>query len=147
MLQSKLMQVADISLQSPNGITLIPRVIGIQIPRRHNKSDYSVFMLAHFKPFSLLTPLLLKESLMSVYNHFSFDSDSIKLMNNWEAIYECEDARDADRVKKREKMLRETKVSSNDTIEDFKVDAVVMDNDHTKQQKSQKEALTFSCVQ
>ena len=66
-------------------------------------------MLAHFKPFSPEIPLIEKNKLIeSTFNDFAFSEKSKLIMKNWEAIYECEDERDADRLHKRAALAKES---------------------------------------
>ena len=75
---------------------LVPRVVGLSIPRPQ-ASSFHLFMLAHFKPFSPELPLIKNnKSIESTFNDFAFSEKSKLIMKNWEAIYECEDERDAD---------------------------------------------------
>ena len=66
-------------------------------------------MLAHFKPFSSEFPLIERnKTVQSTFNDFSFSEKSRLIMKNWEAIYECEDERDADRLRKRAALAKES---------------------------------------
>jgi len=58
---------------------------------------YAEFMLAHFKPFSAEIPLVNEgQKIEATYKNYSFDPFSCNVRLNWEAINECEDARDAE---------------------------------------------------
>jgi hypothetical protein len=78
----------------------IPRVIGTSIPW-HDSPQYNLFMLAHFKPFSKESPLWNKEiGVNETFKCFHFSTTAQQIMHNWEAIHECEDERDAERLRK-----------------------------------------------
>ncbi|PPQ75657.1 hypothetical protein CVT26_001814 [Gymnopilus dilepis] len=88
--------------------TLVPRVVGLSIPRK-GSANYAAFMLAHFKPFSCALPLLeAGQSIEQAFLSFTFGDKANMIMHNWEALNECEDARDAERLKKREALTRES---------------------------------------
>ena len=79
----------------------VPRVIGCSIPQKASNKTYAEFMLAHFKPFSTKKPLINDgETIEEAYNKYCFDPFSSEIMANWEAVYECEDARDAECIHK-----------------------------------------------
>jgi hypothetical protein len=60
---------------------------------------YKLFVLAHLKPFSPNNPLILPtETVDQVFETFQFTSRSKEIIKNWDAIHECEDARDAERL-------------------------------------------------
>ncbi|KAG1894487.1 uncharacterized protein F5891DRAFT_922037, partial [Suillus fuscotomentosus] len=74
---------------------LVPRVVGMSIPRATDAKLWALFTLAHFKPFSALSPLLHKgENVIEVFRTYSFSPRSRTVMTNWEAVHECEDERD-----------------------------------------------------
>ena len=86
---------------------LVPHVVGLSIPRPHASSFY-LFMLAHL-PFFPELPLIEKnKSIESTFNEFGFSGKSKLIMNNWEAIYECEDERDADQLHKKAALAKES---------------------------------------
>ncbi len=92
---------------------LVPRVIGCSIPRKNSGKQYAEFMLAHFKPFSENIPLINNnETIEEAFDKYTFDSFSYEVMNNWEAIRECEDAHDADRIHKRAQLTAPSNVIS-----------------------------------
>ena len=81
---------------------LVPHVIGASIPCVASHRAWAVFTLAHFKPFGVSNSLLSGgDTFESVFENYQFTSRSLEIMRNWEAIFECEDARDADRLRKR----------------------------------------------
>ena len=58
-------------------------------------------MLAHFKPFSPTNTLLKPtETFEDVFQSYCFNKFSKQVMLNREAIHECQDARDAEHIKK-----------------------------------------------
>jgi hypothetical protein len=79
-----------------------PRVVGMQIPRQQHQ-EYQLFMLAHFKPFSITSPIKLPDqSYPDAFIDFQFPSFAQQIMRNWEDVHECEDERDADRIRKKQ---------------------------------------------
>jgi hypothetical protein len=79
---------------------VVPVFIGCSFPRAQDKHMYAAFSLAHLKPFSIVHPLLADdESYEQCYSSYQFTPFSNQIMLNWEAIHECEDARDAERIK------------------------------------------------
>ncbi|KAH7909527.1 hypothetical protein BJ138DRAFT_1010673, partial [Hygrophoropsis aurantiaca] len=74
---------------------LVPRVVGQSIPSPRNTEEYFPFVLAHFKPFSVSEDLLCaNDTFESLFQAYDFDQQSLSVMRNWDAIHECEDARD-----------------------------------------------------
>jgi tRNA/tmRNA/rRNA uracil-C5-methylase (TrmA/RlmC/RlmD family) len=60
-----------------------------------------MFALAHFKPFSFRQALLGKgESFDEAFARFEFSSFNCCILDNWEALHESEDERDAERLRK-----------------------------------------------
>ncbi|KAG2758048.1 hypothetical protein P692DRAFT_20710981, partial [Suillus brevipes Sb2] len=71
---------------------------------------WSVFALAHFKPFSTLRQLFGEhESAIEAFQAYDFSPRSRKVMQNWDSIHECEDERDADRLRKQTQLAAESK--------------------------------------
>lgn len=92
---------------------LVPRVVGMSIPRSHDATAWAIFALAHFKPFSISCPLLGSEdTALDAYKAYDFCSCSCNVMANWEAIHECEDEWDADRLRKQVSLTAESKALS-----------------------------------
>lgn len=81
----------------------------MSIPRDTNPS-WPLFALAHFKPFGLNLPLLESNGLpvQTQFLNYKFDAKAEKVLRNWNAIHECEDERDADRLRKQEIATRES---------------------------------------
>ncbi len=64
-------------------------------------------MLAHFMPFSHMNPLQHKgETLKDMFCQTPFSNHSWSVMNNWNAIHECKDAQEAERLKKKDNVLK-----------------------------------------
>ncbi|KAG1824206.1 hypothetical protein EV424DRAFT_1297900, partial [Suillus variegatus] len=74
---------------------LVPRVVGMSIPRSSDMKAWSIFALAHFKPFSTSHQFLNEyESTVEAFQAYNFSPRSQKVMHNWESIHECEDEHD-----------------------------------------------------
>jgi hypothetical protein len=85
----------------------------MSIPHAMDAKLWSLFTLAHFKPFSAASPLLSEdEDAIEVFRTYVFSPCSRTIMSNWEAVHECEDERDADRLKKQAKATAESKALS-----------------------------------
>jgi len=88
---------------------LIPRVIGSSIPRKNTGRVWKLFALAHFKPFGPSDPFVMSGSCIDdTYDKFAFTEQSKYVMNNWEDTHECEDQRDAERLRKRAALTAES---------------------------------------
>lgn len=88
---------------------LVPMVVGSFIPRTNTGRQWQLFALAHFKPFSCSKPLITPgQTIEQAYDSFQFSKRSLYVMNNWEAIHECQDERDAERMKKRAALTAES---------------------------------------
>ena len=89
---------------------LVPRVVGMSIPRKSDKA-YHVFALAHFIPFGVDNPLLHPgQNATDVFDSETFSPRHTQILDNWEAIHECQDERDAERMRKRTEKARESRV-------------------------------------
>ncbi|KAJ3554886.1 hypothetical protein NP233_g12332 [Leucocoprinus birnbaumii] len=67
---------------------LVLRVVGMSIPRESNPI-WPLFTLAHFKPFSDETPLLLMgRSVQDTYNAHNFSNSARLVTKNWNAVHE-----------------------------------------------------------
>jgi len=81
---------------------MIPRIMGSHIPREKSGCRWELFALAHFKPFGPSVPLVNPGmTVEQTYKNFKFSPRSRFVMNNWEAVHECQDERDAERLRKR----------------------------------------------
>ena len=79
---------------------LVPRVVGMSIPRE-TSTEWPFFVLSHFKPFGIENPLIPSgETPNTIFNTYDFFFNAMTVMKNWNAIYECEDERDAERLQK-----------------------------------------------
>ena len=84
---------------SPN--LLISRVVGCSIPQATSEKLYTEFMVTHFKPFNPTNPLVThSETFKECFDSHDFTEFSREIMSNWEAIHECQAARDAECIKK-----------------------------------------------
>ncbi|KAK0431621.1 hypothetical protein EV421DRAFT_1911713 [Armillaria borealis] len=84
---------------------------------------YETFMLAHFKPFDLDRPLLSSSNVVHAeFQSHNFSSRTRTCMSNWEALYECEDERDAEQMKKRRSLMKNSPLLTHilsDNLEDL----------------------------
>ena len=96
----ELQQVEDVFGQ----IRRVPRILGRNVPRRSQEKEYSRFMFAHFKPFSKDRPLYetvcTEESVIQDFRAYNFTQSAKAVMDNWEALNESSDAREAEWLKK-----------------------------------------------
>ncbi|KAE8222309.1 hypothetical protein CF319_g4469 [Tilletia indica] len=84
----------------------IPRAIYSTLPRPDGNTGlgdaYCAAMLAHFRPFSIDTPLkTANQTYEEAFAATQFSKRALTVMNNWAALSECEDARDAERLLRR----------------------------------------------
>lgn len=95
---------------APRKIYAIPRIVGMSIPRARQGEEYSLFLFGHFVPFDAQTnPLRDTMDVNQFISEYEFSPEDQTQMRNWEVIYECEDARDADRLAEQEKLMREAR--------------------------------------
>lgn len=92
---------------------VVPRIVAYRLPRASN-NDFAAFMVAHFVPFNLFNNLrpdgvTFEQMLLTE----KFSTESRTCMKNWEAMHECEDERDRERMKKREASMRESLMMTN----------------------------------
>ncbi|KAE8220603.1 hypothetical protein CF319_g5894 [Tilletia indica] len=85
----------------------IPRSFG-RFPRSNGTEQhgdgYCASMLAHFKPFSISNPLKIAgQSYEDAFSAYNFSATSRTTMANWQALTECDDARDADQLLRRKR--------------------------------------------
>ena len=106
----ELVQVIDPRHKRPHPECIL-RIVGTKIPRLHDNDDtYASFMLCHFIPFSAHNPLDLTGGIWESYQRAmgqnnttdqpQFSTRAKEIMQNWDEIHECEDVRDADRLRK-----------------------------------------------
>ncbi len=87
---------------------IVPRMVGHRLPRVHDEC-YKAFMLAHFKPFHRNCPLVDDGGTVSeTFDTYDFSTRAKRCMCNWEALHECEDEREAESLKRRSAMLKES---------------------------------------
>jgi hypothetical protein len=92
---------------------LVPRVMGTNIPRE-SSPEWFLFSLIHFKPFGLTNPLLERDDTVEdVFHSHEFANVALKVMNNWNAVHEYEDERDAEHLKKHSATTKASKVLAN----------------------------------
>jgi len=71
---------------------------------------WPLFALAHFKPFSATVPLLNNEQdAEQVFHSYAFSHTARQILLNWEAVHECEDERDAERLAKQVRSMKDVK--------------------------------------
>ena len=101
---------------------LVPRVVGMSIPRE-TSAIWPLFVLAHFKPFSISQPLIPSgKSCDDVFRTHSFSDQSLKVIKNWNAIHECEDERDAERLRKQNAATRESAAMTASIIPELNIE-------------------------
>ncbi|KAE8250676.1 hypothetical protein A4X13_0g4500 [Tilletia indica] len=86
----------------------IPRAIFSTFPRPNGTPGhgdiYCAAMLSHFVPFSAENPLKRQgQSFEEAFSAASFSPEAMNTMENWAALTECEDARDADQLLRRKR--------------------------------------------
>ena len=87
-------------LRGDGSNSLFPRVMGMSIPRKSDKGC-RIFALAHFIPSNIDNPLLKPgQTVESTFEGSTFTERRLQILSNWEAILECQDERDADRMRK-----------------------------------------------
>ena len=92
----------------------VPRVVGCSIPRPNAGLLYKIFVLAHFKPFGALQPLIPNgQTFESVFTNYTLTDAAKITIGNWDATDESEDARDADRMKKKAEITNESRTLTN----------------------------------
>jgi len=105
-------------------VEFYPMPIGTVFPRRSRTQQYMLFTLAHFKPFNLNSPLLSPgQTIEEAFDSFCFSAKAMQVLENWEALYECEDERDAERLRKQEQKSSTLPRTDHD-------DSNVMDESH-----------------
>ncbi|SJL16369.1 uncharacterized protein ARMOST_19891 [Armillaria ostoyae] len=88
----------------------VPRIVGHRLPRVHDQC-YKAFMLAHFKPFDRDIPLVPEgHDISEAFDVHLFSDRAKECMKNWEVMHECEDEREAESLRKRRAMMRESEL-------------------------------------
>ncbi|SJL17395.1 uncharacterized protein ARMOST_20945 [Armillaria ostoyae] len=91
----------------------IPRIIGHKLPWA-NDPCYAAFMLGHFKPFHSDIPLVdVGLDIAETFREYIFSVLGQRCMKNWEAMHECEDERDVERLRKRSQMFKNSQLLTN----------------------------------
>ena len=74
------------------------------MPHKSQKTEYSQFMLTHFKAFSkderLYNTVSTPESILQEFETYEFSQCARAVMENWEVLNESSNACDADHLKK-----------------------------------------------
>jgi hypothetical protein len=105
--------------QGHKDVEYVPNVVGCSIPRPTAGLSYMIFVLAHFKPFGALNPLIPNNgSFEAVFKTYSLTDAARAVITNWDATNECEDARDAERMKKKAQMAKESQALTNSLFTD-----------------------------
>ncbi|KAE8228524.1 hypothetical protein CF326_g6539 [Tilletia indica] len=91
---------------TPDKAQGIPRCLVSRFPRSNGTilhgDDYCASMMAHFIPFTTSSPLKDKDCTWEqAFARASFPPSALRIMENWSALNECEDARDADQLQRR----------------------------------------------
>ena len=75
---------------------------------------YKIFVLAHFKPFSALQPLIPDgETFEAVFTNYMLSEVAKITVDNWEATNESEGAHDAEQMKKKAEITNESRALTN----------------------------------
>jgi hypothetical protein len=91
----------------------VPCVVGMAIPWSTDPTQWALFALSHFKPFSSTDPLIPPQSSIDeVFKSFDFSPRHLAIMEHWEAVHECKDERDADRLCKQAQLITVKKTRS-----------------------------------
>ena len=95
----------------------IPKVVGCSIPQPNAGEPYYLFMVSHFKPFGIESPLLKGwKTFQEEFENFPFTDRALHVMKNWDAIHECEDARDSERLKRRAALSEKSMATANSIL-------------------------------
>ncbi|KAE8225183.1 hypothetical protein CF319_g2024 [Tilletia indica] len=86
----------------------IPRAIFSKSPRSNGTPThgdaYCLAMLAHFKPFSIEVPIKSQDTTYEqAFQQHGFCGPSKKIMDNWAALLQCDDARDGEQLARRKR--------------------------------------------
>ncbi|KAE8222155.1 hypothetical protein CF319_g4600 [Tilletia indica] len=132
----------------------IPRSIGASFPRRDGSPThgdvYCAAMMAHFQPFSVDRPLkTLDTDWERAFANTSFSKAALRTMDNWAALTECDDARDADQLRRRREEAHassrvDTKVAALGTSPDSAMADVDMETFAANRAMSSAETLKFA---
>lgn len=93
---------------------MVPRILGTKIPRQSAGDSYYTFMLAHFFPWNGVERVMDRETTYeTAFKSMEPLSRHREIIDNWEAMYECEDARERERRKQQDSVKRESKLMNN----------------------------------
>jgi len=99
------------------------------VPHPNTGLLYKNFVLAHFKPFGTLQPLIPDgETFESIFTNYTLSDAARIIIGNWEATNESEDARDADRMKKKAEITNESRTLTNSLFSQDSCIPLVDDN-------------------
>ena len=121
-------------------VEVVPRIIGMSIPRESAGDEYFIFMLAHFKPFSATVPLFPEAAVPQVeFESFQFAGKHKQIIQNWNDMYECEDERDAERMRKKAQAMQESQeltksINQSSSRDEIEID-ISTDSDGTQYDK------------
>ncbi|KAJ3559531.1 hypothetical protein NP233_g11239 [Leucocoprinus birnbaumii] len=123
----------------------IPRVSGMTVPRQSNQREWALFALAHFRPFNdvhrLIEGALTNEAVINAFTEFTFQDQHQQILQNWEDVHECEDEREAERLKKQSQQLSEASKHGGSGNEiDINAGDAIDDDDDTE------EVLSDHCI-
>ena len=98
----------------------IPVVVGTSIPRKERNIEVYM-LLAHFRPFSTSNPILCDQthSIQTTFEHTTFTERSMHVMKNWDAVHECEDERDAERLRKKNSKINKLRSGDKNMLADL----------------------------
>ncbi|KAE8231702.1 hypothetical protein CF326_g3281 [Tilletia indica] len=132
----------------------IPRSIGASFPRPDGTDGhgdaYCSTMMAHFIPFSDKHPLkTLTEDWESAFANTTFSHRARRIMDNWAALSECDDARDADQLRRRKQEAQsssrvDAKLAALGTGHDNSTADVEMENLQSNRMQPSAETLKFA---
>ncbi|KAE8250383.1 hypothetical protein A4X13_0g4771 [Tilletia indica] len=135
----------------------IPRPICRRFPKSNGRpfhgDKYCAAMMAHFIPFGISTPLKSgSETWEAAYNRTSFSPTAMKVMTNWSALTECEDARDADQLLRRRREAEKARKADAIALQDTTDAGLAGDFDAAMEEYMQgtnsqsQETVEFSAV-
>lgn len=97
----------------PSTWSSIPRMIGSSAPRISDTPRYYWFVLAHFKPFSVSVPLVQLNNHVNIdtfFQSYTLSDIAKRVTANWEELCNCEDEREAERLRKDDRAARESRL-------------------------------------
>ncbi|CAD7062859.1 unnamed protein product [Tilletia caries] len=89
------------NVDRPRGI---PRMISKSDGTQSHGDPYCAAMLTHFRPFSIHSPIKAQHATYEdIFATTAFSASAIKVMSNWAALMECDDARDEEQLLRRKR--------------------------------------------